>query len=523
MDIASGGSATRRFIRSLEVTPPKGSTYAITNWVNADLIPMDSSRRTWNGWNPIVLVIMCILCGWPGGSHHITYTVVCRMAWGMRGSWFAVFFRVMPAVVWDGIEAWWGAQAISTMIGTWSIRWANWEHYLANGTMELKDFIGFITYHFIFLGVMWLPPEKLHRPFHVSFVGFTIVILGLVIWSTHSARGGGEYFDSDYNPPPALAGSIGWASVYGATAVLGNTAVVTMGGSAWCRFASDNRRSMIAQAVACPIFIYAAFALGILVTSASSNVLGEAYWQPFLLLREIQSHYNNSAGARAAVFFASAALALAQVTVNMILNSVAAAMDMASYSPKWLTIRRCSYIIAALGVLSGFGTFYGPISGILVADFWIVRKRLIKMRDLYIGNEESIYWYWNGFNWRAFVAFVVSIAPALPGYIMSCANINGVPNNAMKLSRLGFIIGFVVAVVVYPVLSFISPPRGLGEGVDHHDEDMFILPSAFDQSRPTQGKYSIIEGEVDFDSRDSDKGGADKNGVGAETSLSLKS
>lgn len=99
-----------------------------------------------------------------------------------------------------------------------------------------------------------------------------------------------------------------------------------MGGSAWCRFASDNRRSMIAQAIACPIFIYAAFALGILVTSASSNVLGEAYWQPFLLLRQIQSHYNNSAGSRAAVFFASAALALAQVTVNMILNSVAAAM-----------------------------------------------------------------------------------------------------------------------------------------------------------------------------------------------------
>jgi nucleobase:cation symporter-1, NCS1 family len=127
----------------------------------------------------------------------------------MRGSWFAVFFRVMPAVVWDGIEAWWGAQAISTMIGTWSIRWANWDHTLANGTMQLKDFIGFIIYHFIFLGVMWLPPEKLHRPFHVSFVGFTMVIIGLVIWSTHAAGGGGQYFASDYNPPPALAGSIG--------------------------------------------------------------------------------------------------------------------------------------------------------------------------------------------------------------------------------------------------------------------------------------------------------------------------
>lgn len=54
MDLASEGSATRRFIRSLEVPPPKGNTYAITQWVNADLIPMDSSRRTWNGWKYVV-------------------------------------------------------------------------------------------------------------------------------------------------------------------------------------------------------------------------------------------------------------------------------------------------------------------------------------------------------------------------------------------------------------------------------------------------------------------------------------
>lgn len=104
---------------------------------------------------------------------------------------------------------------------------------------------------------------------------------------------------------------------------------------------------------------------------------------------------------------------------------------------------------------------------------------------------------------------------------MSCANIDGVPNNAMKLSRLGFIIGFVIAVVVYPLLNFISPPRGLGEGVDHHDEDMFILPSAFDQGRPTQGKHSIVEGVPDVDSRDSENGRDDKKVVGAGKGVSF--
>lgn len=131
------------------------------------------------------------------------------MSFGIYGSYFALFFRVMPGIVWDGIEAWWGAQAISTMIGTWSITWAEWDYPLANGTMQMKDFIGFILYHIVFLGVMWMPPEKLHRPFQVSFAGFTLTILGLLIWSTHTAGGAGPYFAPDYQPPAVLAGSIG--------------------------------------------------------------------------------------------------------------------------------------------------------------------------------------------------------------------------------------------------------------------------------------------------------------------------
>lgn len=66
---------------------------------------------------------------------------------------------------------------------------------------------------------------------------------------------------------------------------MGNVTVVTMGGAAWCRLAKNNKKSMIAQVIACPIFIYLAFAIGIIVTSASSSILGVAYWQPFELMR----------------------------------------------------------------------------------------------------------------------------------------------------------------------------------------------------------------------------------------------
>lgn len=129
----------------------------------------------------------------------------------------------------------------------------------------------------------------------------------------------------------------------------------------------------------------------------------------------------------------------------------------------------------------------------------------------------------NRYNWRAFLTFVLAIAPAFPGYVMSCANINSVPNNLMKLSRLGFITGFVISLIVYPLLNLISPPRGLGEGEDHHDEDTFVLPSAFDQSRPTQGRYAVVDGveEASDDSRHEGIGEVGKSEYATEKHLAV--
>ncbi|EMF15057.1 Transp_cyt_pur-domain-containing protein [Sphaerulina musiva SO2202] len=540
-----------------------------------DLVPLDKTRRTWGGWDyvtywstggfaiynystgsaliafglsgkqalaagifsPIALAALCVFCGWIGGSHHVTYTVASRMSWGMRGTYFAVFIRLMPGLVWDGIEAWWGGQAVSTMIGTMSLRWANWTHPLAQGTMELKDFVGFVIYYVVYLIVMWLPPEKMHRPFMVSCVGFTLTVFGLLIWSVHHSNNtGGPYFARDYQPDALLANSLPWAVIYGATSVLGNVGVVTLSQADWCRFAKNgNRIPMIAQIVACPLMIYAAYALGIVVTSAASQTLGSALWQPYLLLRAIQKYHNNSPRSRAAVFFASATCAYAQVCVNIVLNSVSSAMDLTAWSPKYLNIRRGAYLIAAVGiavnpwqltataqtfiaVLNGFGIFYGPCSGILIADFWIVRKRFVKMDDLYRGNEQSVYWYWHGFNWRAFLAFSLAITPAMPGYIIGCSDLNQPPNAWMKLSRLGFITGFTLSMFFYYLFNKIAPPPGLGLGERKHDEDTLILPSAYRQDVPTQGRFScVLDGEaVSMSGRsserekDGDEGGGEK-------------
>lgn len=108
------------------------------------------------------------------------------------------------------------------------------------------------------LAVMWLPPEKLHKPFLVSCIGFTICVVGLLIWAVYNSGGtGGPYFAHDYQPTALLANSMPWAVVYGATSVLGNAGVVTLGQADWCRFSkSGNSLPMIAQVIACPLAIY---------------------------------------------------------------------------------------------------------------------------------------------------------------------------------------------------------------------------------------------------------------------------
>lgn len=114
--------------------------------------------------------------------------------------------------------------------------------------------------YFSDLIVMWLPPEKMHRPFMVSCVGFTLTVFGLLIWSVHHSNNtGGPYFARDYQPDALLANSLPWAVIYGATSVLGNVGVVTLSQADWCRFAKNgNRIPMIAQIIACPLMIYAA-------------------------------------------------------------------------------------------------------------------------------------------------------------------------------------------------------------------------------------------------------------------------
>ena len=108
------------------------------------------------------------------------------------------------------------------------------------------------------------------------------------------------------------------------------------------------------------------------------------------------------------------------------------------------------------------------MAGLMVCDFWVVRKRKFKLTDLYTPAPSSIYWFNHGFNWRSLVSWICGMAPALPGFVNAVNPNIAVSAAASNLFALAYIEGFAISFVVHGFLNWFWPPMGLGE-VDEED------------------------------------------------------
>lgn len=126
-----------------------------------------------------------------------------------------------------------------------------------------------------------------------------------------------------------------------------------------------------------------------------------------------------------------------------------------------------------IGVIAGFGIFIAPITGILLCDYLVIRRRRLVIPDLYIGDSSSIYWYWHGFHWRTIVAFLLGFCPLFPGFIMNLLG-NHADSGWVKLFQITFLVGLCIGFVSFFVICLISPPPHYKEG-----EDFLVCRCAF--------------------------------------------
>lgn len=500
----------------------------VSSLTNDDVRPCDAKRRTWNllafhnywllinctiatffagsslitlgltWWQAVVsivignlLVTAAILVSSVQGTHyHIGFPIYSRAVWGIWGAQFTIWNRVFLSFVWYGFQAWVGGQCIYLMILSWDPQYGS---RIPNGIPSdtgttTARFVCYIIFSVVSLPFIRLRPHRLQVFFNVTSVITFVFFFALLVWAlaTMGPDGFGDTVDS-HQPGLAPDGmrvprNTGWRIVYGVMSTMGSIAAGILNQSDFARLARRPRDAVYGQALAYPVYAIYTSVLGILVVAATQRRFdGEAIWGlPTLLERLLER--DPGPDARAAVFFSGLALVASQLGSSIPGNALAGGIDLASMFPRHINIRRGAYMTALvspmvnpwrlvstatvfLSVLNGYGIFLAPMTGIMTAFYFFVCRQKLKIEDLYRADGDGIYWYWRGLNWRAPCAWIVGVAPCLPGFV---AQINGdqtMPEPAMELFYLNYLYGYLVSGVVFVALHKLIPARSVDDFV----------------------------------------------------------
>lgn len=440
-----------------------------------------------------IVGILCVLSGAPGAKWHIGFPVIQRCSWGNFGFVFIVIQRIFLACIWFSTQVFWGGQCVRVFLTALWPSFANVDTPLANGTMTTGDLTSFIIFTILYLPLIWIRPEKYKIPFLISCAVVIPTIFVLLIWFTATARGGGRLLHdvSGLTGITQARGSqLGWMMTLGICTNISSISVHIFVQSDYTRYARKPKDQLLAQLIMVPLGTIVVALIGIICTSCAAEIFpeqeGTLLWAPYTLLSALQRHYNNSSRSRAAVAFSSLSFLVAQFGMVVANNGLSAGMDLSALLPRYFTIRRGMLLMSCMAfivqpwqllngaskfltVLGGYGVFLGPMTGVMFADYFLLRRRQIKLTDLYKPDAQSIYWYWKGVNWRAFVAWIMGVWPTLPGFVEfvrhgTTRTLSGWSN----LYDISYPLGLILSVLIYVGLNKVSPITGLG-AVDEFD------------------------------------------------------
>jgi len=361
--------------------------------------------------NLIVLIPM-LLNAHAGTRYGIPFPVFVRASFGVRGANVPAILRALVACGWFGIQTWIGGQAIYSML---RILWPGAANFPAS------SWICFFLFWAINMLVIWRGIETIKFLEGVGAPFMLVVGLVLLFWITRKAGGFGPvlHTQSKFHSTsefvrffiPALTGMVGFWST------------VALNIPDFTRYAKSQRAQMVGQALGLPTAMTLYSFIGVAVTSASAVIFGEAIWDPVVLL----GRFNQPIVALVALF----ALLLATLNTNVAANVVSPSNDFSNLRPSLISFRAGGLITGFVGILMmpwklisdfssyifgwlvGCSALLGPIAGIMIFDYYLVRRRHLVVEDLY--RRGGAYEYLRGFNPKAIVALAVGVAVALMG------------------------------------------------------------------------------------------------------------
>ncbi|KAH8897543.1 hypothetical protein GQ53DRAFT_713266 [Thozetella sp. PMI_491] len=410
----------------------------------------------------IIIAAAVALNGAIGSRHFVPFSIASRASMGFYFSYFAVVSRLALGLIYFGINTYIGASCMLIML---EAIWPSLRTYPnaipASAGVASNKMIAYFVFWIFQFPLLLIHPQKMRWLFFVKSIAAIVAAFAMLGWAVGTGGAGPVFAQT----ATATGSAKSWAYLMGINVAISGKTTLALNISDLTRYGSKPSVAYW-QFVFIPVVYWLFSFIGIVIASAGQAIYGTLYWDPTSII----GLWTN----RAAAFFCAFAFGLATLGTNISTNAIATSNDFAFLAPRWLNIRRGAVLTAFLGgwatcpwkiqasakslttFLSGYIIVLAPVVAIMIVDYWLVRRTCLHVPMLY--QNDGIYRYQYGVNWRALATLLVVVPVNLPGLINAIDSSIAIGNYAY-FYKASWLTSSFMAAGVYLAFNAISPPR----------------------------------------------------------------
>ncbi|MEU2222225.1 NCS1 family nucleobase:cation symporter-1 [Streptomyces sp. NPDC018347] len=396
----------------------------------------------------LLLFLLLTLSGFMGHKTGVPFPVMSRIAFGVHGAKIPAGVRGLVAIAWFGIQTYLASSVLSTLLVALFPGLGRFDDDSLLGQSGL-GWITFLALWGLQVLIVSYGMQMIRR--YMAFAAPTTLITMCALAAWMFFRAGGSISLSDGDP---LTGGAMWLQILQAAAlwvVIYGTFVLN-----FCDFTRSARsRAAIVRGnvIGIPVNMLFFAAIVSLLSGAQFKLDGHIITSPTDIVRTIPN--------MALLAVASLALIALTVAVNLLANFVAPIYALVNLFPRSLDFRKAGLVSAVLGLvitpwnlynspvvvnyfLGGLGALLGPLFGVVMADYWLLRRSRVNVPHLYTEDAGGDYHYRRGYNPRAIAAFLPSAAIAVTVALVPFFH---------AAAGFSWFIGALIAAAVYAVIA----------------------------------------------------------------------
>lgn len=457
--------------------------------INEDLAPVPSDQRTWSsysvfamwmsdvhsvggytfaaslfllglsGWQVLLALVIGIgivnvLMNWigkPSQQHGIPFPVMARVSCGVMGANLAAVVRGVVGIVWYGVQTYFASKAVATLVLVFFPAAASLQ---ATSVLRL-DLLGWSCFLFMWFFQLMIFQRGMEtiRKF-IDFCGPAVYLVMFLLMGWILYKAGWDAIDLSLSDkvltPTQSIVAMGSAVLL----VVSYFAALLLNFGDFSRFAKSEKAMRRGNFLGLPLNFILFAIIVVIVTAGSAKVFGHMIMDPVEIVSKIDNKW--------AVVLGSVTFVIATMGINIVANFVSPAYDIANLFPKHIDFKKGGLIASILAVVvcpwifvdspqaitvfvSVFGAVLAPLFGVMVADYYLVKRQQIKTADLYTMAPTGRYHYDGGWNKLGLLSLAVSGAIAV-GWELATQLFKVLPEN-----NFGWVIGAVAGAAIYLV------------------------------------------------------------------------